>query len=179
MSAERVKASGLCQSKLGGIRFRDVSLFGTELVMEVCKCWSFLRPLCGREKRSGNRKLAGPVGVRDVDPPPPRRALLFPDPTHLVKTTPRIFHPSLLFQIPHLSERSPPPIWRCQAPHLRSRFSFLRSVPIHLTRQHPISLRRLGCRGGNGGTGPPGARCFPKHGRQLGSAARLSRQWLV
>lgn len=46
---------------------------------------------------------------------------LFPDPIHLAQTTPLVFHLSLCCQITHL-DCSPPPIWQCQAPHLRSHF---------------------------------------------------------
>lgn len=131
--------------------------------MEACKCLSFLRPLCDCKEPSGGHKLAGPKHKGHVDHPTPH-----PSPFFL---TPHTLHkPHLLFSIRPSAARLHTfgllPSTNLAVPGsipLLS-FSFLHTVPIHLIRQHPISLSPLACQG-KWRYCLPGTCCFSKHTR--------------
>lgn len=98
--------------------------------MEACKCWSFLRPLCGCKKPSESRKLAEPIARRTA-----MWLTLHPhhSPFHWPHT-PCTNHTSHFPSVPLLPDYTPldcslPPIWQCQAPHLHSHFPSLTLCP--------------------------------------------------
>lgn len=116
--------------------------------MEARKCRSFLRPLCGCKEPFRQQQASGSYSAEDshVDHPTPHQSFVS-DPH-----TPCTNHTSHFPSVPLLPDYtpldcSPPPIWQCQSPHLRSHFPSITPCTIHLIRQHPISLCRLACRG--------------------------------